>query len=198
MLAVVAWDMAEKHEFGSLLRAGRGDAAVLLATFLLTIFADLTIAIATGVTMGAFLFLDRMAKAIEIDTGASVVPRDQADDAGPVRTAYEPINSGILVYRISGAFFFGATETVGSVLDRIGEVPRAFILDFEDVPLVDSSAAKVLRSTVAKLTRAGTTVYFTGTKPGVRAVLLKAGVRTPEVQYLPSVEDAAEAAHAQA
>ena len=196
VLAVVSWDMAEKHEFGSLLRAGRGDAAVLLATFLLTIFADLTIAIAAGVTMGAFLFLDRMAKAIEIDTGAQVVPRDQADDAGLSRTVYTPEGDarGIVVYRISGAFFFGATATVGAVLDGISELPRAFILDFENVPLVDSSAAKVLRSTVTKLGRAGTTVYFTGTKPGVRAVLLKAGLRQPDVLYLPHVADAEEAA----
>jgi len=196
VLAVVSWDMAEKHEFGSLLRAGRGDAAVLLATFLLTIFADLTIAIAAGVTMGAFLFLDRMAKAIEIDTGAQVVPRDQADDAGLSRTVYTPEGDarGIVVYRISGAFFFGATATVGAVLDGISELPRAFILDFENVPLVDSSAAKVLRSTVTKLGRAGTTVYFTGTKPGVRAVLLKAGLRQPDVLYLPHVADAEAAA----
>jgi SulP family sulfate permease len=198
VLAVVSWDMAEKHEFGSLLRSGRGDASVLLATFLLTIFADLTLAIAAGVTMGAFLFLDRMAKTIEVDTGAPVVPRDQADDSGSGRTAYDPAagDSGITVYRISGAFFFGATATVGAVLDGISKLPRAFILDFENVPLVDTSAAKVLRSSVTKLARAGTTVYFTGTKPGVRAVLLKAGVRSPEVQYLPSVEDAEDAAKA--
>ncbi|MDX2202984.1 MAG: SulP family inorganic anion transporter, partial [Hyphomicrobiaceae bacterium] len=198
VLAVVAWDMSEKHEFASLLRAGRGDAAVLLATFLLTIFADLTIAIAAGVTMGAFLFLDRMAKSIEVDTGTQAVPRDQADDAGATRTTYEPSagNGGIVVYRISGAFFFGATATVGSVLDGISKLPSAFVLDFENVPLVDTSAAKVLRSTVAKLARAGTAVYFTGAKPGVRAVLLKAGLRAPEVQYLPSVADAEEAARA--
>ena len=196
VLAVVSWDMAEKHEFGSLLRSGRGDAAVLLATFLLTIFADLTIAIAAGVTMGAFLFLDRMAKAIEIDTGAQVVPRDQADDAGITRTVYAPEGSegGVVVYRISGAFFFGATATVGAVLDGISKLPRVFILDFENVPLVDSSAAKVLRSTVTKLGRAGTVVYFTGAKSGVRAVLLKAGLRQPDVHYLPQVADAEAAA----
>lgn len=198
VLAVVSWDMAEKHEFGSLLRSGRGDAAVLLTTFGLTIFADLTLAIAAGVTMGAFLFLDRMAKSIEIDTGAQMVPRDQADDAGAERTVYAPTAAGgdIAVYRISGAFFFGATATVGAVLDGIAKLPRAFILDFENVPLVDTSAAKVLRSSVAKLGRAGTTVYFTGARPSVRAVLLKAGLRAPEVHYLASVADAEEAARA--
>jgi SulP family sulfate permease len=80
------------------------------------------------------------------------------------------------------------------VLDGISQLPRVFILDFENVPLVDSSAAKVLRSTVTKLGRAGTTVYFTGAKPSVRAVLLKAGLRQPDVHYLPHVADAEAAA----
>jgi SulP family sulfate permease len=39
---VVAWNMAEKREFALLIRSSRGDAVVLLATFLLTIFRDLT------------------------------------------------------------------------------------------------------------------------------------------------------------
>ncbi len=51
VLAVVAWNMAEKEEFASLLRASWGDAVVLMATFLLTIFEDLTIAIGVGVTL---------------------------------------------------------------------------------------------------------------------------------------------------
>jgi SulP family sulfate permease len=137
-----------------------------------------------------------MAKAIEIDTGAAVVPRDQADDAGITRSVYEPAGSagGIVVYRITGAFFFGATATVGAVLDGISQLPKVFILDFEHVPLVDSSAAKVLRSSVTKLGRAGTVVYFTGAKPGVRAVLLKAGLRQPDVRYLANLADAEAAA----
>ena len=63
VLAIVAWNMVEKEEFRSLLSASWGDAVVLMATFLLTVFADLTTAIATGVTLGAFLFLHRMAEA---------------------------------------------------------------------------------------------------------------------------------------
>ena len=62
VLAVVAWNMAEKEEFWSLLRTSRGDAAVLLATFLLTIFVDLMTGITVGVVMGALLFLHRMAE----------------------------------------------------------------------------------------------------------------------------------------
>jgi len=144
VLAIVAWNMAEKEEFWGLLRASWGDAAVLLVTFLLTIFEDLTIAIAVGVTLGSFLFLHRMAEAVEVETGRSVIPEDQADAHGGVRTTYEPkaLGRDVIVYRISGAFFFGATAAVSAVLDRIGEHPKVFVLDFSDVPLVDSTAAR--------------------------------------------------------
>ncbi len=195
VLAVVAWNMAEKAEFVSLLRSSWGDATVLMATFLLTIFADLTVAIATGVTLGAFLFLHRMAETVEIEGGGRMISEDQADTAlspsGAGRTHYDPgQNREVLVYRISGAFFFGATAAVSAVLDRIGEHPKVFVLDFTDVPLVDTSAAKSLEGFVHKLNNSGTQVYFAGAKTSVRRKLMNAGLGKALVHYTPTAEDA--------
>lgn len=192
VLAIVSWNMAEKEEFWGLLRASWGDAAVLLATFLLTIFSDLTIAIAVGVTLGSFLFLHRMAEAVEVETGRPVVAGDQADSHGLSRTAYDPhaLGRDVVVYRISGAFFFGATATVSAVLNRIGERPKVFVLDFSDVPLVDSTAAKALEGFVEKLAHSGTRVYFVGAGKPIRRTLLIAGLRKPLVRYASTAEDA--------
>jgi SulP family sulfate permease len=192
VLAVVAWNMAEKDEFASLLRTSWGDATVLMATFLLTIFSDLTIAIGVGVTLGAFLFLHRMAEAVEIEGGGSLVKEDFADGSSDDRVAYRPaaFNGDVAVYRISGAFFFGATAAVSGVLDRIGAHPKTFILDFAEVPLVDSTAAKTLEGFVHKLRHAGTEVYFTSARKNVRRTLLSAGLRRPLVRYASSIEDA--------
>jgi SulP family sulfate permease len=192
VLAVVAWNMAEKDEFASLLRTSWGDATVLMATFLLTIFSDLTIAIGVGVTLGAFLFLHRMAEAVAVEDGGSLVKDDVADGSSDDRIAYRPnaFNGDVAVYRISGAFFFGATAAVSGVLDRIGAQPKTFILDFAEVPLVDSTAAKALESFVHKLRYAGTEVYFTSARKNVRRTLLSAGLRKPLVRYASSIEDA--------
>jgi SulP family sulfate permease len=191
VLAIVAWNMAEKEEFASLIRASWGDAAVLLATFLLTILVDLTTAIAVGVTLGAFLFLHRMAEAVEVETGSPLVAKD-ADDQTENSSSELPDASseGIMVYRISGAFFFGATATVSAVLDRIGAQPKAFVLDFSEVPFIDSTAAKTLEGFAHKHSRAGTTVYFTAARQRVRQTLLAAGLRPPLVHYAPQIEDA--------
>ena len=126
-----------------LLRSSRGDRIVLLTTFLLTVFVDLTTGISVGVVLGAFVFLHRMAESVEVQGHGQLIVDDEPDDYSDTR-AYDPAafsDRDIVVYRISGAFFFGATAAVSGVLERIG-LPRVFVLDFSDVPMVDSTGAK--------------------------------------------------------
>jgi len=192
VLAVIAWNMAEKREFVGLLRTSWGDAAVLTSTFLLTIFVDLTTAIAVGTLLGVFLFLHRMAEAVEVAGSGPLIVEDAADASGAARTVYHPdtFDSDIAVYRISGAFFFGATSAVSAVLDRIGAHPKTFVLDFSEVPLVDSTAAKALHGFAEKLRHEGTTVYFSGARKNVRRTLLQADLRRPLVLYAANIEEA--------
>jgi len=191
ILAVVAWNMAEKDEFVALMRSSRGDAFVLLATFLLTVFVDLPTAIGVGVVAGSFLFLHRMAEAVEVEGGGAVI-EDQADadDTG----AAPDLKGDVFVFRISGAFFFGATAGVSTILDRIGQHPRVFILDFSAVPIIDSTAARALHGFVHKLQRTGTKIYFSGARTAVRRNLINAGLKRPAVLYSDSVESARAAA----
>lgn len=190
VLAIVAWNMAEKSEFKALLFASRGDAAVLLATFLLTVFVDLTMGIAVGVVLGAFLFLHRMAEAVEVEGRPHLIEEDRADTRDK-ETPFDPNASpDVMVYRISGAFFFGATAAVATVLDRIGTPPKALILDFHDVPLVDSSGAHALHAFVARMRRAGTKLIVAGARPSVRRALINAGVTNPDVSFSASIEAA--------
>ncbi len=194
VLATVAWNMAEKEEFWSLLRSSRGDAVVLLATFLLTIFVDLITGIAVGVVFGALLFLHRMAEAVEIDgTGASL---DDVADEGEARyDAGQASNRDVMVFRISGAFFFGATARVLTVLERVGTPPRLLVLDFRDVPLIDSTAARSLVAFVHKLKRSGTSVTFAAARTNVRRSLSHAGLKPPLVHYSANSTEAAKATH---
>ena len=55
VLTVVAWNMAERHEFWTILKSNWADALVLLVTFLLTAFEDLVVAIAVGVALSFVL-----------------------------------------------------------------------------------------------------------------------------------------------
>lgn len=86
--------------------------------------------------------------------------------------------------------FFGATSTVAAVLDRIGEHPKIFVLDFSDVPLVDSSAARELEKFAHKLQKSQTVICFAGARSSVRRTLLTAGLKPPLVLYASDAEDA--------
>jgi SulP family sulfate permease len=193
VLVVIAWTMAEKQEFATLLRSSWGDAVVLLATFLLTIFRDLTEGILVGFALGAVLFIHRMAEMTGIEERTPLVAADRPDDGNGDRVPYDPslaIDRDVLVYRITGAFFFGAASAIGSVLDGIADKRKAFVVDFAAVPFLDSTAANVLGRVAAKAHRQGIRLFITGASPTVRRALLTHGVTPPRARYRQSLERA--------
>src|SRR5260221_3846299 len=200
VLAVVCWNMAEKHEVATLVRASRGDALVLLVTFLFVVFRDLTEGILVGFGLGALLFLHRMAQAVEVERPGPMVEEDAADSVNG-RTLYDAVlatDRDVVVYRISGAFFFGAAAAVGAALDRIGEHPKAYVIDFSAVPVLDSTAAATINGFARKARRQGAAVYVAGARPQIPRVLLTHGVRPPHVRFKTKLADAVAAARKEA
>ena len=190
VLVVVAWNMAEKHEFVTLLRSSPGDAAVLLATFLLTVFRDLTEGIVVGFALGAILFIDRMSRSTGVQAHAPLAGRDQPDDASAGCDAGLFADPDVVVYRITGAFFFGAASAVGLVLDRVADQNKAFVIDFAEVPFLDSTAANAIGRIALRAGKKGVRVYLTGTSRDVRESLFAHGARPPHVVYRSTIESA--------
>lgn len=200
VLVIVAWNMAEKHAFATLLRSSPGDAVVLLATFGLTVFRGLTEGIVVGVALGTLLFIHRMAEHAGVEVHVPPIPEDQADTADGARRPYDPAiatDPEVAVYRITGAFFFGAAATVGSVLDRIADQHRAFVIDFSAVPFIDSTAANTIGGIARKAARHQVVLLISGATPAVRTSLTAHGVSPPAVLYERTVEAAISAAHAE-
>ncbi|AJY47007.1 SulP family inorganic anion transporter [Martelella endophytica] len=182
VLAVVAWTMVEKAAFRTLLRSSRGDAVILIVTLLLVVFRDLTEGIVAGLALGAVLFIDRMGKNVAVNPYADYHEK-----------AEQPIvntDPDTVIYRISGAFFFGAAATVGSALDRIADGARNYIIDLSDVPYLDSTGANVLDGTVRKTTRGNVRVLFAGASPQVRSTLESHHIDEGRVTYCETLEAA--------
>jgi SulP family sulfate permease len=189
LLGIVAWNMAEKHAFGVLLRASRGDAVVLLATFLLVVLKDLTTGILVGFGLGALLFLHRLAQAVSVEAEQDLPDRLPGAD----RTPYDPAlatNRDVAVYRISGAFFFGAAASVAAALDRIGQHPKVHVIDFSAVPVIDSTAVATIDGFIRKTERSGARVIISGAAPGIERALSLHGVCPPRVEFCASVPEA--------
>ncbi len=133
VLVTVAWRMAEKEEFWSLMRGSRGDAVVLLSTFLLTIFVDLITGIGVGVVFGALLFLHRMAEAVEVEGGPNFAGDDTADrssDKAEIDAA-RTIGHEVMVYRHQRRVLFRRHRAC--IVDPgvlLAVHPKVFVLDF--------------------------------------------------------------------
>ncbi len=176
VLAVVAWNMVEKHAIATLLRSSFGDAVVLAITFLLTILVGLTEAIVVGFALGSALFIQRMSKIAAVEA----MPAESTGQPYDTRIASDP---DIMVYRISGAVFFGAAASIGLALERTADRHRVLLLDFAAVSFLDSTAANTVASLAQRSARRGIRLFITGTSEDVRRQLFVHGVRPPAVRY---------------
>ncbi|WPP06506.1 SulP family inorganic anion transporter [Methylocella tundrae] len=197
VLTIVAWNMAEKHAFATLLRASRGAAIVLLATFLLTIFRDLATGILVGFSLASLIILRRMSQSLEVET-LGPMDEDQSDrsEAGEAYDATLTTDRDIVAFRISGAFFFGAAAGVSAVLDEIAEQPKAYVIDLSAVQFFDSTAAVTIGEFARKARRAGALVYVSGASKAVRRALLLHSDGVRRVHFKDDVKSAVSAARA--
>jgi SulP family sulfate permease len=182
VLAIVAWNMIERDQIASIFKHDRGEALVFSATFLLTIFEDITIGIGVGVTLGSLLFMHRMAEVVVIEAGDSTAFLDE--DADDSDNCYVPSQVGaIMTYRINGPFFFGVAASVAAVLDEIGPRPEVFLLDLSSVPLTAAAAANALLTFAKNAQRRKTVVYIVGANARVRRTLEANGVDDSVVRF---------------
>ncbi len=156
ILVIVAYNMAEIHAFKSLLKAPASDACVLLVTFLLTVFVDLTVAVPVGLVLACLLFIKRMADV----TNISVVTRELSDFANndpddPNAIAERNIPKGVEVYEVNGPFFFGVADKVKDVLTTVARGTKVFILRMRYVPAMDATAMHALLELKYKCEREG-------------------------------------------
>ena len=161
ILVVVAYRMSEWRTFLSEFRAPKSDVAVLLATFLLTVLVDLTVAIEVGMVLAAFLFMRRMAEVTNINVLTHEF-RDPVDDfeRDPNAVRRRVVPEGVEVYEINGPFFFGAAEMFKDRLGRISGKPKVLILRMRHVPAIDSTGLNALRDLVHRSRRDGSLVIL--------------------------------------
>lgn len=152
VLLMVAWGMSEYQRFIALVRTDAGERGLLILTFLLTVFVDLTAAIGVGVTLAALLFMMRMSET------AGLVAIDAAEEP-ELRDGLPP---GVEVFRFTGPIFFGVASEMLEGLRRAGERPRAIVLRMEQVPYIDATGANALAIFTRQARSAGTDVWIAG------------------------------------
>ena len=147
---------------------------MLLLTFGLTVFVDLTVAIAVGVTVASLLFMARMSETVRIDSGQSGAgDGDLPDDAASQR---DDLPKGVEVFRITGPFFFGVAGELLDALRRVGQSPKIIILRMRLVPMLDASGVSGVESFVRQAGQSGAAVIISGAQPQAKAMLARGGL----------------------
>lgn len=161
ILVVVAYHMSEWHAFKALLRAPRMDVAVLLTTFFLTIFFDLTVAVEIGMLLAIVLFMKRMTDATTVrEVTAELITDENGESEEEFADDVQPRD--VVVYEAEGAFFFGVAELLRDTLN-LGEVPpKVMILRMRHVLLLDASGIRAINDLRKACRRAGTTMILEG------------------------------------
>lgn len=165
VLVMVAWNMSELDHFKTLLRAPRSDILVLLATFALTVFVDLTVAVGVGMVLSAMLFMKRMAEVTNVgaitreleDNGN--LPVDRAD---PNALERRRVPRQTEVYEITGPLFFGVADRIKDTLQGLERPPKVFILRMRYVDAIDATGMHALDEFYIKCHRQGTILLLAG------------------------------------
>ncbi len=156
ILVVVSYHMSEWRSFAGLLRAPKSDIFVLVVTFALTVFVDLTVAVQVGVVAASLLFMKRMSEVTQIE-GVTDELRDREEDPAE---APRVIPKGVQIYEVNGPFFFGAADKLKDVMGGIAKPPKVFILRMRHVPVIDATGIHALEQLAHKCRRQGTTLIL--------------------------------------
>jgi SulP family sulfate permease len=168
LLMLVAFNMSDARHVVHVLRvAPRGDAAVLIICFGLTVLFDMVIAVTFGVLLAALLFMRRMAELTQtrVLQGDSHVLSTRPGVSLPKRVA---------IYEIAGPLFFGAAQRGMAALDALADDIRVVVLDLSRVPVIDSSGLVALETALERLQRARRFVILGGPLPEPRYIFDRA------------------------
>ena len=173
VLIMIAWNMSEIPHFIRLLKGPSGDRLVLLSSFLLTVFVDITIAIAVGMILACFVFMKQMSQMAKI---VPLSPLFQETEDAPAPQKQKPLPEGVQVYEIQGPFFFGAANILKDTLETLGPMPKTFILRLHAVPMIDASGMHAIKEFYDRCKKLHIALYLTEIREHTRHDLKKFGL----------------------
>jgi SulP family sulfate permease len=194
LLFVVAANMGEWPEIPLLLRQTKTDISVWAATFALTVFADLTVAVEVGMMLAALLYIRRVSST----TTVSRVTSSYLEEGRVHVLQNKPIPDFVTIFRIHGPFLFGATDKLQRVHDMLDELPPVVIFRLRNMTAVDATGLRALEDVALRLRDSGRAAIFCGAREQPRAVMAQAGFAAivgPD-NVCPNIDAALARAHA--
>ena len=181
ILVQVAWNMGEWRAFKALNRFPNSYRMTLIATFLLTVVFDLTVAVQVGLVMSCLFFIYRMAALTRIE--AVDLPPEQASMPG---------GRAVTAWRLYGTLFFGSVSKLDQILPEGRAVPGAVILDLHQIVKLDPTGLDELESLHRTLTEAQGRLIIVDANPQPQKLIERSGFarKLGPDNLFPHLEDA--------
>lgn len=175
ILMVVAWNMSERKVFAHVLKTKTGDSLVLVVTFLLTVFMNLTVAVEFGLLLAVILFTKRMSDTIvTVRSLPNHNSKKQKVESHMVTDTHDCPQ--ISIFNVEGPLFFGAAQVFAqNIMDTINYKPGVLLLRMGRVPFMDTTGDAHLSSIVKNFSKSGI-VLISGLQPQPTSVLRKTGL----------------------
>ena len=161
ILLVVCYNMGEWHEVGELWKQSWTDRLVWFATFALTVVADLTVAVETGMILAALLFIRR----ISMTTSVSRVTREYVEHGRVHALQDKHIPEYVTIYRIHGPFLFGATDKLIALISHVPEMEPVVVLRLRNMTALDATGLKAIQDFADAVHASGRSLILCGAPP---------------------------------
>ncbi|ACB75736.1 SulP family inorganic anion transporter [Opitutus terrae] len=171
VLVNVALNMGEWHNFARLPKWPRSDALVFLTAFGLTVIIDLTVAVEIGMVLAAVLFIKRVSETSQI----TAVDEATETEGSHHSLVGKQIPERVMIYRMFGAFFFGAADKLESALRREKQEPDVLILRMRKVMAIDATGLNALEDLYERLRRKGKSLVLSAPHTQPMFVMENAG-----------------------
>ena len=170
ILMVVAWNMGEWGEIPDILHLSRNDIAVWLATFSLTVFADLSVAVEVGMILAALLMIRKIA----VTTTVTEETEEEVESARAHLLLDKIAPEGVVVFRIHGPFLFGGLDKLSAITGKLDRLPPIVILRLRNMTALDGSGLGALEALADDLHETGRTLILCGAREQPALLMRKA------------------------
>lgn len=160
ILLVVSYNMGEWREIPELLKLSRFEIGTWLVTFLLTVFADLTVAVEAGMILAALVFIRKVTQTTTVSEATTEYIRE-----GHVHILqHKEIPSYVSIFRIHGPFLFGATDKLDAIASRVPDLPPIIILRLRNMTAIDSTGLQALENFADRVHESGRQLILCGAR----------------------------------
>jgi SulP family sulfate permease len=170
VLFVVAYNMGEWREIGTILRLSMADIAVWAVTFALTVLADLTVAVEVGMILAALLYIHRVSQT----TTVTPVTEEYIRDGRAHILQDKQVPGYVSILRIHGPFLFGTTEKLAEATCELNAFAPVVIVRLRNMTALDATGLHALEVLAERLRRSGRTLLLCGARDQPAGLLHRA------------------------